>query len=133
MRLDSSGSAATSWLGLPELAETVAGERRQAAKLLREIRRADPGQPVRPTAVLRRKRFDQAALLEPGESRVERSRSEWPTGRLLDVGHDRVAVLRTVGQTDEDEQRRFGEPSEFGDRWLHLGSSSYDCRYIDTR
>ena len=32
----------------------------------------------------------------------------------LDVGHDRVAVLRPVGQRDEDVQRRLGEPTEIG-------------------
>jgi hypothetical protein len=122
-----------SWLGLPELAQAMPSERRQAAELFGEVGGPDRGQAVGPAAVLRRQRLDQAAFLEPSESRVQGSRPQRSAGRLFDVGHDRVAVLGAIGQADQDEQRRFGEPSEFGDRWVHLDSRSYDRRYIDTR
>ena len=44
-----------------------------------------------------------------------------PAGPGLDVGHDRVAVLRPVGQADEDQERGLGEPAEVGDAGLSAG------------
>ena len=52
---------------------------------------------------------------------VDRARTELdrPTGDPPDLVHDRVAVLRPVAQADEDEQGRFGEPSELRDLPFH--------------
>ena len=47
------------------------GELGQAAELLREHRRADRREAIRPAPVDRCQRFDEAALLEANERRVE--------------------------------------------------------------
>ena len=98
--------------GLAELPEALLGELGQPRSCSASI--------VAPTAVRRYgrrrstgvERFDEPLLLEAREGGVEGAGTHRPAGALLDVLHDRVAVLRPVAQADEDEQRRLGEPSE---------------------
>ena len=37
----------------------------------------------------------------------------------LDIGHDRVAVLRAIRQRQQDVERRLGEPTEIGETLAH--------------
>ena len=39
-------------------------------------------------------------------------RDRWHGGESIDVGHDRVTVLRGIGQAHQDEERRLGESAE---------------------
>ena len=80
---------------------------------------ADAGQPVRPAALDRREGFDQPSFLEARQRSVERPGTQRPSRPGLDVGHDRVAVLRAVAEADEDEQGRLGEAAELRDLGFH--------------
>ena len=60
--------------------------------------RPRPVKLVRPPPVDRLERLDQAPPLEPSQRPVERARAHRRSGDRLDVGHDRVAVLRSVAQ-----------------------------------
>ena len=62
------------------------------------------GEPVWPPAFLRLEGLDQASPFKPGERPVQRPGAHRRPGDRLDVGHDRVAVLRPVRQRDEDVQ-----------------------------
>jgi hypothetical protein len=74
--------------------------------------RARRRQAIRPPPHLGFEGRDEAAPLETGEGGVEGSRSDPLARRRLDVGHDRVAVLRPAAQGEEDRDRRLGEASE---------------------
>ena len=95
----------------------------EVAQLLGEHRLADGGELVRPAAVDRGQGLDEAARLEPGERGVQGSGAHGLAGPGLDVGHDRVAVLRPVAQADEDQERGLGEPAEFGIRGWSMVST----------
>src|SRR5262249_8531689 len=90
---------------------------RYGAKTLEAIpQHALPGcrEAVRPTPLLRRQRLDPLARLEPGDGTVECPRSEPLSRHGLDVLRHGVAVLRPIGERDQDVQRRLGEPSQPG-------------------
>src|SRR6185436_13422043 len=69
-------------------------------------------QPVRSPPVLRRQRLDPAARLEPRDRAVERARPRPLPRHRLDVLRHRVAVLRAVGERDQDVEGRLGETSQ---------------------
>jgi hypothetical protein len=74
-----SRSAITSCPSARRVAEATQaqfGEVRELMQLLRQDRRAHCGQPVGPAPVDGRQGFDEPPLLEPGERRVQRARSE---------------------------------------------------------
>src|SRR5690606_4270492 len=83
-----------------------------ASELIAQLRAAGRGQLIRPPAVVRFHRLDQALLLQPRERRIERARAELDPGDLLDVGDHRVAVLGSLGQADQDQQPGVGEAAQ---------------------
>jgi hypothetical protein len=73
---------------------------------------AEPGQPVRVAAILAVEALNEPAPFEPRDRAVERARAEADAGNLLDVVGHRVAVLRAVGEADENQEGRFRKPPE---------------------
>ena len=74
----------------------------------------------------RRRSSGSSASIRPRRSSrarapYKRPRAERRAGDRLDVGHDRVAVLRAAAQRHEDVQRRLGEPAEVGQLVAHGG------------
>src|SRR6202030_4091771 len=49
---------------------------------------------------------------EPVQRAVQRAGPELDTGQLLDVLDQRVAVLGSVGQADQDQHRRLADPAQ---------------------
>src|SRR5258706_7666918 len=87
----------------PQASKARRGDRADVLQVGADRLGAGRGDPVRPAAVLRRQRLDQALRLEPADRAVERAGAEGGAGDLLDVLDQRVAVLRPVGETGEDE------------------------------
>ena len=86
---------------------------------------------VRPPAIVGRQRLDPLARLEPRDRAVQRARPELLAGHRLDVLRHRVAVLRAVGERNQDQQRRLREPAEVGERVE--ASSSWVLAYVILR
>lgn len=61
------------------------------------------GHPVGTAAIDLGKRIDQTSLLQPSDGTVQCARTESDSGELLDVPGQRVAVLRSLGETREDQ------------------------------
>src|SRR5689334_16562073 len=57
-------------------------------------------------------RLDEPEPLEPVQRAVERARPELDLRELPDVLDQRVAVLRPVGQADQDQHRRLPGPAQ---------------------
>src|SRR5215471_10872240 len=64
------------------------------------------GQPIRTTTIVGGQWLDPLPRLEPRDRAVERARTELLTRERGDVLRHRVAVLRAVGERDQNEQRR---------------------------
>jgi len=73
---------------------------------------AGAGESIRPPAIVARQRLDPLSRLEPRDRAVERARAELLTRDHVNVLRHRVAMLRTVGEADENQQRRLGEAAE---------------------
>src|SRR5258708_5866855 len=78
-------------------------------------------------------RLDGAEPLKPGQRAGEGAGAEVDAGELLDVLDQRVAVLRTVGQADQDQHRHLAGPAQ--DILLACGHlpSYYVDQYISQR
>src|SRR5689334_7441803 len=102
-------------------AESQLRERLDARELLAEHGGAKARESIRTPSLDGLERLDEPAFLEPRQCRIEGARAEWPAGAGLDVGHDRVAVLRPIAQADEDQEARLGKPTELeiGIGFLH--------------
>ena len=130
-RFDSAGCRSIRGRHLPvsrEPLEPRAGEASHPLELGTQRRGSGRGEPIRASPVHRLEGLDQAARLEPRERRVQRPRAERRTRDLLDVGHDRVAVLRPVAQRQQDVQRRLGESAQVRDLVGRLTRASVRVR-----
>ena len=104
-------SRATSRTRQPPLADTRDGlnAREPGAKRLF----AHGGELVRIAAIVGVESVDQAPRLETGDGGVQRARSEANIRERGDFLRHGVAVLRALGEADQNQEGWFAEPPEF--------------------
>src|SRR5258706_7650091 len=81
------------------------------------------GQAVRTAPVLGRQGLDEAPILEPLQRRIQRAGAQRLAGEPARLGHDRVSVLGSIAQHEEDRQRRLLKPAEPGKLVRHAGAA----------
>src|SRR5688500_3387938 len=103
-----------------EPSDAGGGETTKTGKLRFESAAACVRQPIRHATIARRQGFDVPEALEAPKGAVQRPGSDRRAGNDLDVLHHRVAMLRSLRQTDEDVESRLGEAPEVERVMFHV-------------
>jgi len=87
----------------------------EAVHLLQEMSAAGSCDAIGPTAVVRFEGTNPAALYKAGDGAVQRARSQFDAGELLDIEHHGIAVFIAIGEAGEDEESGIGHDVTFYD------------------
>jgi hypothetical protein len=88
---------------VPEPEQADLHHRSERRQLVLQVPSAQRRQSVRTAPVLGGQGFNEAAILETRDRRVQRADAELDSRERLDVGEDGVAVRVAFGEAGEDE------------------------------